>query len=256
MNSLIQSEWQRMWKRPKTLISLILFTAIVLFDCLFLGVQRFGAFDNIHTAPLTAQNFSVFLLKEVSFLLTLIVAPLLIVDSINGEYTAGQLRLVLIRPISFARLFAAKWLNLAFMLLLFTAVTFMIGELAGHLLKPAADSVRYLNPAQVYDHSDAFIYALQSYGLFYLIVLAELSVVGLVSSLMPNALVSFFVSLGVLIGALYISDTLGFFLMSASVIFQLMAGSYAAPFYGPVLVCTGIGFLATMEVWQRRSWTR
>ncbi len=150
MMQLLQSDWQRIWKRKKTFVSLLIFVAIVLLDCLFLGVQSFGAFDNVSSVPLTAQNFSLFLLKEVSFFLVLIIGPILMIDSFNGEYHGGQLRLVLIRPISILRLFAAKWINLAVILLLFVAVTFVIGEGAGHLLKPNVDSVVYLNPARAY----------------------------------------------------------------------------------------------------------
>lgn len=254
MRALFLSEWERMWKRKKTKTSLILFAAVVLFDCWFLKAQGVGAFDAVSSVPLNVHNFSVFLLKEVSFLLTLIVAPLLIIDSMNSENAAGQLRLVLIRPISFAKLAAAKWLCLAAVLFLFTVITFGIGEAVGRLWLPDAATVTFLNPEHTYDAAGALGYALRSYGLFLLILLAELSVVGLISSSMPNAIVSYLVWVGVMVGALYGSEALSFFLLSASTIFKLLAGTYGFPFFPPVLVCLGLGFLATIWTWQNRNW--
>ncbi|NEW04791.1 ABC transporter permease [Paenibacillus sp. SYP-B3998] len=256
MKRLFQSEWERMWKRKKTKVSLLLLMLIVCFDCLFLNMQRVGAFNASDSVPLVAQNFSVFLLKEVSFFLTLIIGPLLIVDSLNGENTSGQLRLVLIRPISIAKLFLAKWLNLACMLFLFVSLTFVIGEAFGHLLLPSVDSLFYLNPTNRYDSLGAFMYGLKSYGLFFLILLAELSIVCLICTLLPNAIISYFIWIGVMIGTLYVSDSLQFFLLSASTIFKLMADRYAYPFYLPLGGCIGFGFLVTMAIWNRKNWSK
>lgn len=256
MIQLILSEWERMWKRKKTMVSMILFVLIVLFDCFFLKAQMIGAFDAVGSVPLSAQNFSVFLLKEVSFFLSLIIGPLLIVDSLNGENASGQLRLVLIRPISFARLFVAKWVDLAFMLFLFVILTFAAGEIFGHVLLPNAETVTYLNPDISYDSWGAFLYALQSYGLYFLILLAMLSVISLICTFMPNSITSYFAWIGVIVGGLYISDSLSFFLLSALTIFKLMAGTLASPFYLPLLAFMSLGFIVTMGIWSRRNWSK
>lgn len=256
MMQLLQSDWQRIWKRKKTFVSLLIFVAIVLLDCLFLGVQSFGAFDNVSSVPLTAQNFSLFLLKEVSFFLVLIIGPILMIDSFNGEYHGGQLRLVLIRPISILRLFAAKWINLAVILLLFVAVTFVIGEGAGHLLKPSVDSVVYLNPDRAYGPVGAFLYNLESYGLFMLILLAQLSVTAALCTLLPSPIICYLGWIGVAVGGLYVSDALRFLLMGMSTVFQWMAGRYAHAFLLPVMVCIFLGFAVTMLWWNRRNWVK
>ncbi|MNI12614.1 ABC-2 family transporter protein [compost metagenome] len=256
MLPLMQSEWERMWKRKKTVVSLIIFAAVIVFDCLFLKMQMIGAFDTVRSVPLNAQNFSVFLLKEVSFILTLIIGPLLMIDSLNSENTSGQLRLVLIRPITFSKLFLAKWLTLAIMLMIFTCLTFLIGEVAGHLGLPNVAHVTFLNPNRSYDQWGAFNYSLQSYGLFYLIILAELSVVSLICTIMPNSIISYFIWIGVIVGGLYLTDMMSFFLLSASTIFKLLAGSYKEYFYLPVLGCLGGGFLATMFIWNKKNWSK
>jgi ABC-2 type transport system permease protein len=240
----------------KTMVSMIVFALIVIFDCLFLKKQMVGAFNDVDSVSLTAQNFSVFLLKEVSFFLTLIIGPLLIIDSVNGENTTGQMRLVLIRPISIAKLFTAKWLNLAFIMFLFVTLTFIVGETFGHIFLPSVDTVTYLNPVKSYNNMGALIYGLQCYGLFFLILISELSVICLICTIMPNTIVSYFGWIGVVVGALYVSDSLSFFLLSTSTIFKLMAGMYANNFYIPLLICMGFGFLGTMWVWKRKDWSR
>ncbi|GIP27071.1 ABC transporter permease [Paenibacillus sp. J23TS9] len=256
MLQLMQSDWQRMWKRKKTFVSLLIFVCIVLLDCLFLGMQSLGAFDNVSTVPLTAQNFSLFLLKEVSFFLVLIIGPILMIDSFNGEYHSGQLRLVLIRPISIMRMFAAKWINLAVIMGIFLVVTFGVGEVFGHLVKPSVDSVVFLNPDRPYNPAGAFMYCLQSYGLFMLILLAQLSVTGLICTLLPSPIICYLGWVGVAVGSMYVSNTFSFLLFGISTIFEWMAGTYTHAFLLPVFVCVILGFSITMLWWKRRNWVR
>ncbi|OZB98175.1 ABC transporter permease [Paenibacillus sp. XY044] len=256
MFALMRSDWERMWKRKKTLISLLIFVFIVGFDCFFLNMQKLGAFDNVSTVPLGTENFALFLLKEVSFFLVLIIGPMLIIDSMNGEYTTGQLRMVLIRPVSFAKLFLAKWLNLAVLLLLFTLVTFAVGEAFGYAFLPGADTVVFLNPEHRYGPVGAFFYCLTSYGLFYLILLAQLSLTSLICTLLPGVVLSYLGWIAAAVGALYVSDSLGFLLMGMDTVFKLTAGMYHNPFYLPLLMCLGSGIAVTMGIWQRRGWTK
>lgn len=42
MLAMMLSDWERMWKRKKTLVSLLIFVFIVGFDCLFLSMQKLG----------------------------------------------------------------------------------------------------------------------------------------------------------------------------------------------------------------------
>lgn len=256
MWQLLQSDWQRMWKRKKTMVSLLLFVGIVLLDCMFLLMQTLGAFDNVSTVPLTAQNFPLFLLKEVSFFLVLIIGPILMIDSFNGEYHAGQLRLVLIRPVSVMRMFAAKWINLAFMMGIFLLVTFAAGEIVGHMFKPSVDEVVFLNPERSYHKLEAMMYCLESYGLFLLILLAQLSLTGLVCTILPSPIICYLGWVAVAVGSMYLSNTFSFLLFGISTIFQWMAGSYAHPFILPVMVCMIPGFVVTMWWWNRRNWVK
>ncbi|MCJ8011000.1 ABC transporter permease [Paenibacillus sp. KQZ6P-2] len=256
MMQLLQSDWQRMWKRKKTFVSMLIFVGIVVLDCLFLMMQNLGAFDNVSTVPLTAQNFSLFLLKEVSFFLVLIIGPILMIDSFNGEYHGGQLRLVLIRPISFMKLFAAKWINLAVIMAMFLVATFAIGELFGHLFKPSVDTVVFLNPDRSYSPAGAFMYCLESYGLFMLIILAQLSLTGLICTVMPSPIICYLGWVGVALGTVYVSDTFSFLMFGMSAIFQWMAGSYTHALLMPVFVCMVLGFACTMLWWNRRNWVK
>ncbi|MWV43210.1 ABC transporter permease subunit [Paenibacillus sp. HJL G12] len=256
MIQLMQSDWQRMWKRKKTMVSLLIFVGIVLLDCLFLMMQNLGAFDNVSTVPLTAQNFSLFLLKEVSFFLVLIIGPILMIDSFNGEYHGGQLRLVLIRPISVMRLFAAKWINLAIIMGMFVLVTFTVGEIFGHLFKPSVDSVVFLNPDRSYSSAGAFMYCLESYGLFMLIVLAQLSLTGLICTVLPSPIICYLGWVGVAVGSMYVSNTFSFLLFGMSTIFQWMAGSYSHAFIMPLFGCMILGLAVTMFWWNRRNWVK
>ncbi|BFH63498.1 ABC transporter permease [Paenibacillus azoreducens] len=256
MLQLMQSDWQRMWKRKKSFVSLLIFICIVMLDCLFLKMMRIGAFDNISSVPLTAQNFSLFLLKEVSFFLTLIIGPILMIDSFNGEYHAGQLRMVLIRPISVIRLFAAKWINLALFMAILLGATFVAGETFGHLFLPGADSVAFLNPDRLYGPAGAFMYCLESYGLFMLILLAQLSLTAFICTLLPSPIICYLGWIAIAAGSLYVSNKFSFLLMGMAAIFKWMAGYGGHGYLLPVFVCMILGFAVTMLWWDRRNWVK
>ncbi|WJH34874.1 ABC transporter permease [Paenibacillus sp. CC-CFT747] len=254
MINLMLNDWQRIWKRRKTMISLLIFAAIVGLDSLFLNMQQMGAFDSVSGVPLTAENIPLFLLKEVSFFLSLIIGPMLIIDSFNGEAHSGQLRLVLIRPISFGKLFAAKWLNLSILLTLFLAVTFAIGVIAGYAFKPSLDWQVFRNPEQTYDQAGAFLYCLKAYGFFLLILLAQLSVMALLCFLLPNPVLCYLGWIGVAVGSLYATDALSFLLYGIGSVFDWLEESGPAVRLVPVIICMGIGFAVTMVGWRRRNW--
>lgn len=264
MKSLIYSEWERIWGRKKTvgcflsyLISMGLITWVMHRSLLFSGGVAFYGFGMDHPdneTPLNALNFSTFLLKDVSIFLVVVILPMLVADSLNGEYTTGALRLVLIRPHSRRQLLIAKWISQAFMLFLFLAVTFVYGTVAGWLIFPQVSETVYYQIDQPLSILGAYGYNLVFYAFTFAVWLAILGLGSLLSSLMPNSILAFLSTVGVLIGVMYLSDHFSFLIYSGPDLFRIMSGPGMGLFVLKVVVTLLISTLLTLIYWNQRDW--
>ena len=99
MRSLLWSEYERTFKRKKTSIGIGIYFIMVALQCLFLYlVGGISFYDADHSVQLNSINTAPFFLRELGLLINFILIPMFVVDSFNGEYHSGALRLVLIRP--------------------------------------------------------------------------------------------------------------------------------------------------------------
>jgi ABC-2 type transport system permease protein len=218
MKEIIISEIERMWGRRKTKIGILLFFVYLALMCLWLKGFGQSFYDPAHAVRLNSLNFAPFLLKEVSFFLSLVFLPMFLVDSFNGEYTSGAYRLVLLRPRSRGQLLLAKWLSQSLVLFLFLAVTLVAGLLCGRMFLPSADTVHFLNESQPLDAVDALVYTLQFYGLTFLVLFSIL-----------------------------------FFLASSETVFRVLASEGAAAFYPVLFASIVLGYGISFYVWARKD---
>lgn len=256
MYEIIWSEWERIWARKKTRVSLMMYVVLLVAFTFWLYRGGTGFYTPELETTLNALNFSVFLLKEMGFLLTFIILPMLFVDSFNGEYTSGAFRLVLIRPQPRVRLLGAKWAAMAAVVSLFLLVTFLFGQMAGWLSLPAVSQVSFYPEGEAYSFWGALGYDLLFYLTFFFIYLAYLGIASLISTILPNAILSFFLILGTLVGTLYAPDQLLIFVVTGEETFKVLNGINTFPFLVLLFSILVITYSLVYGVWNRKSWVR
>lgn len=254
MLSIMRSEWLRMWARKKTKVLLALYVGLLLFVCLFLWGMGVSFYNPEHDVRLNSLNTSPFLFRELYIFLAFVFIPLLAVDTFNGEYRSGALRMVLIRPLDRWRILTAKWLLLGIILLALIVLTMVVGIVFGLLLMPKVTETAFYQ-TEVFDLVGSWGYILQYYLLGLLILLVVSGVAMLVSLLMPNGVFAYIGVIGFLVGGLYVSSRMDFLLGASDAIFQQLAPDPETNFIGLslcfVIISVTLGFL----VWQRRDFT-
>ncbi|MDN4594398.1 ABC transporter permease [Polycladomyces subterraneus] len=206
MKDLMVSEMERIWSRKKSLVSFVILGLLLVFMTFWLHRGGIGFYDPLHTTRLNSVNFPVFLLKEMSFILSLILIPMMVVDNFNGECTSGAYRLVMICPFSRWQLLTAKWVSQAIVIGAMLVMILLYGVVAGAVLFPHEQTVTFFHRPE----AEGYGYVLLFYGWHSLIFLALLGIVGLLSSVLPNTIVAFFGSIAFLVGTVYASRQMFF----------------------------------------------
>ncbi|MBJ8019857.1 ABC-2 type transport system permease protein [Bacillus sp. RC55] len=251
MKALVISEWERLWNQKKSKWMLGIFTVIVFLQAWFLKYYGVGIYNDGQQVPLNSWNFSWFLLKESSFLITLIFMPVCFLNSLNVEYNSGAYRLFLIRPFQRLTFLMSKWFSLSVMVLLYLFVVLFIGIVLGLVFFKADDAFTFYGQQKT--SIEAIFYTVQVYGLFFIIQMCGLAIASLISIIISNAVISFFLLIGIYIGSLYISQ-LSFFLLSVQSIFHaLSTGSNSL--YVLILGIMIISVSVCISIWNKKEFT-
>lgn len=251
MKALVISEWERLWNQKKSKWMLGIFTVIVFLQAWFLKYYGVGIYNDGQQVPLNSWNFSWFLLKESSFLITLIFMPVCFLNSLNVEYNSGAYRLFLIRPFQRLTFLMSKWFSLSVMVLLYLFVVLFIGIVLGLVFFKADDAFTFYGQQKT--SIEAIFYTVQVYGLFFIIQMCGLAIASLISIIISNAVISFFLLIGIYIGRLYISQ-LSFFLLSVQSIFHaLSTGSNSL--YVLILGIMIISVSVCISIWNKKEFT-
>lgn len=255
MLNLMKSEWERMWARKKTKIGLFLFLFLLAFECFFLwGMGGRSFYDPEHAVHLNSLNTAPFLLREMAVYLNFILIPMLVVDSFNREYASGQLRMVLLRPLSYGKLLTAKWLVCSLLLLGINVLMWLAGTFFGKWAMPHAETVHFLNTGD-YGPIGAFLFCMAFYGIAFLIFLAVLGVSTLISTLLPHPILSYVGIVIFLVGSVYVSSHLEFFLSVSDSIFHVLGRLEDMSLFGICAACAILGYGCSLWIWRRRNWT-
>ncbi len=252
--SIMRSEWLRMWARKKTKVLLGLYLGLLLFVCLFLWGMGVSFYNPEHDIRLNSLNTSPFLFRELYIFLAFVFVPLLAIDTFNGEYRSGALRMVLIRPLDRWRILTAKLLLLGILLFVLIMLTMVVGIGLGLLLMPKVTETTFYQ-TEVFDLVGAWGYILQYYLLGLLILLVVSGVAMLVSLLMPNGVFAYLGVVGFLVGGLYFSSRMDFLLGASDAIFRQLAPDPEANFIGLSLCFVIISVTLSFLIWQRRDFT-
>ncbi|MFJ7973670.1 ABC transporter permease [Psychrobacillus sp. NPDC096389] len=247
------SEFERTFKRKKTWIGIVIYIALIGLECLFLTlIDGRSFYDPDHIVMLNSLNTAPFLLRELGLFHLFILIPMFVVDSFNGEYTSGAFRFILLRPQERIKLYIVKWGvqgTITFSLLL---ITCLVGTMYGRLFFPLVSEVSFFNTDSLMPFG-AFVYVLKFYGISFLILLAVITIGSLISVLMPNVILAYVGIIGFLIGSIYVSDHLSFFLTFTDSIFQVL-GKQNDTLLLLVLLIILISYIISIIVWKKRNW--
>ncbi|PWA05156.1 ABC transporter permease [Pueribacillus theae] len=247
------SEFERMFKRKKTWVGLFVYLFLLGFECLFLyGVGGQSFYDPDHVVGLNSLNTAPFFLRELGLFLIFVLIPMFVVDSFNGEYTSGAYRLVLLRPQGRAKLFAIKWSVQGVLIFGLLVFTWLAATIYGYLVFPNVTEVSFFNTGEL-QSSEAFLYVLTFYAIALLILLAILTIGSLISTVMPNVILSYIGIIGFLIGGLYVSDHFSFFITFTDSIFQVL-GKQNMTLIPLAFSIVLISAILNVTIWTKRDW--
>ncbi|PEE40422.1 ABC transporter permease [Bacillus pseudomycoides] len=224
MKQLMISEFERFFSRKKTVVICGVFFVLLLIDCL--SIQHWGvAIYNPEgaSAPISQLNFQVALGKELYIILSLLIFPILFIDSFNGERSSGSYRLVCIRPIKRGNLLVAKWLTQIVVVFLLLFLMFVVSYIYGKLFVSSAEYTTFLHQDIKYNAAEALLYTLKFYGILVFITATSLMLASFISLWMPNVVLSFFMTIGIMFGTLYIHDSFSYFIAAGQEVIRILS---------------------------------
>nr|WP_246516876.1 ABC transporter permease [Lederbergia ruris] len=252
MKNIIISEYERTFKRKKTIIGLIIYAFVLALECFFLyAMGGLSFYDPEHSVQLNSINTAPFLLRELGIFLHFILIPMFAVDSFNGEYSSGALRLVLIRPQKRVRILLAKWIVQVSLIVAIMLVTWLVGTMFGIISMPHVEETSFYQTGSM----NAFygmLYTLLFYGVATLIMIGVMGLSSLISMMMPNPILAFAGTIAALIGSLYIHDVFVYFLTSDA-IFKIL-GEPQGEFYISLFLILVISCMMNVKIWQKKQW--
>ncbi|MED3879739.1 ABC transporter permease [Priestia megaterium] len=254
MTGLFMSELERTFKRKKTAVVLGVYIGLLAFIW-FIFFQRGGIsfFDADHDVKIDSLNAAPLLLRDLSFAITFIVIPMFVADSFNGEYTSGALRMVLIRPHHRLKLFFVKWTVQCLLVFIILCITWVVGTCLGKIAMPHVNKTTFLG-GHTLGTLGALLYSLKFYGICFCIFIAVISIGSILSVLMPNSILSYVVTMGALIGSVYVSDKLSFFFSVTDSVFHELSkesSEFLVNLLFPILL---ISLIINLFVWKKKDW--
>lgn len=254
MWNMIISEYERIFKRKKTSIVLLFYFLVVLLQGLFLYmVDGVSFYDTDHSVQLNSINTAPFFLRELGLLINFIIIPMFVIDSFNGEYHSGALRLVLIRPIERTKLCIAKWFVQASLIFVLTFITWLIATIYGQLWMPSVTEATFYQTKSM-NSFEGSIYTLTFYGIAYIIFLCVIGLCSMLSVIMPNPIITYITTIGCLIGAIYVSDQFIYFMTISDSIFGALGNATELNLFTHLFLIFIFTYIMNMSIWKRRQW--
>lgn len=220
-----------------------------------------GKYDEVgHTVALNQLNFLPFFLSDFYVITVLVILPVLAFDSLSGEHQSGSYRLVLLRPHSLKKLFAAKWLTLNGVIVVGLLLTFGVGWVVNQLFLPDAKSVTFhFLDSTAYSKWEAMGFSLKYLFFEWLILSSLLGICSLFSLWIPNTLAVYVTYILFLLSSFYIYKPLMILITGHRLLFEILT-------VGPGVTGPGTWFflMATLPVtillslffWNRREWLK
>ncbi len=175
MKQLFLSEWQRMWNRKSTwscfgLIPIIVFMFVKYY------LKSNLKFTSGNAEYITFLKFPSAVLRINLLMFFNIVVILLIIMSLTSEYRSGQLRMIMIRAVSFGDIMKAKFLVILSTVFIFLSTHFVISTVLGCLYFPHKTS-NFISYRYSFTVSEGILYNLKYYIIAFITLTAVASVI-------------------------------------------------------------------------------
>ncbi|PFK37788.1 ABC transporter permease [Bacillus cereus] len=253
MRYILKSEFERIFERKKTKILMIIFGLLLVLNSVW--VHQFGVaiYDSKGIeVVLSNLNFSVAVAREWYFPLFLLIFPILFIDSFNSEISLGAYRLIMIRPVSRGKLLVAKWMTQVSIISLFLSFAFVISYSYGMLFVQHAEQTVFLNKQVTYDAGAAFLYTIKYYLILWFIASSLLMLTSFVSLWFPSSIITYFVTIGLIVAGLYVNDGVGYFLIGSKVILRVLSGENPTFYIINGTILGGFA-LASIFYWRKKD---
>ncbi|RWR04379.1 ABC transporter permease subunit [Siminovitchia fortis] len=252
MKQLLASEYERVFKKKKTIVGILIFCFVLAFECFFLYQMDVSFYDPEQVVPLNSINSAPFFLRELGVFLHFILIPMFVVDSFNGEYSSGALRLVLIRPQKRVNVLLAKWIVQASIFFMIMVFTWLVGTIFGRMLMPNVEETSFYQTGSM-DAVGGLLYTLKFYAMAFLIVIAVIGLCSLISMLMPNPILAYAGTVVVLVGGIYIQDVFDYLFVPSDSIFAVL-GKFQAGFYVSLFLIIAASCMINIGIWKKKQW--
>ncbi|WP_144510542.1 hypothetical protein [Bacillus sp. FJAT-22090] len=251
LKALTISELERALFRKKTLVLFIAYLIIIIGSSAFLSFFDMGFYNRETQAPLNNLNLPVLVAKEVYIILSLLIFPLLFIDSFSGEVSSGSYRMVMIKPGKRIEFVISKIISQLIIVLLFLISGFVVSFIYGSFSAEQVKSVSILNHENL-NQIGALLYTAKYYGVLFVIFMSIMIIAHVVCSIFSNTVLNFIIILALIVGSLYISDNFSFFLIAGEYTFNLINNGNITFFVINGIIIT-IGFFITILIWSKKD---
>ncbi|GAA0748668.1 hypothetical protein [Clostridium oceanicum] len=208
MKNLVCSELYRMLKSKKNRILLIITMIIFAYSVLFLRFNNVGFYNKLTNIDLNSLNSSPFILKEMHLFLVFIFCPMVFCESFNHENTCGAYRLFLIRGYDKTKCILSKIIACAIFTGAVIISLFILSVLLESILFDKTSFTSFVNKQISFNFIGALFYNFKFYLLEYMIMLILIGITSIIGSLMPNAAITYVVTVGICISLVYINKNI------------------------------------------------
>ncbi|PIE95645.1 ABC transporter permease [Bacillus fungorum] len=224
MRQILISEFERIFDRKKTKVLIVIFGLLLILHSVWVHTFGVAIYDAKGTeAILSNLNFPVAVTREWYFTLFLLIFPILFIDSFNSEISSGAYRLIMIRPVSRFELLLAKWITQMSIVSLFLLLAFIEGYIYGTFFVRHAEKTFFLDKQVIYGTGVSILYTVKYYLILWFIASALTMLSSFVSLWFQNAIITYFVIVGLLVASLYVNEEVSYFVMGSESILRILS---------------------------------
>lgn len=175
MKQLFFSEWERMWKRKSTWLCLVAIPIILLLFVKYHLNQNLKL-DSSNTSYVNFLNLPSMVLREQMIIFFDIIVLLLVVMSVTSEYRTAELRMVMIRAVSFLDIIKAKFLTIISAVFVFLTINFTLSTILGFIFFKH-ESAKFRMYTYPFTISESVLYNFKYYFIAFITLVAMIAVI-------------------------------------------------------------------------------
>jgi len=209
MKELLQSEWERLWKRKTTWLLFLSIPLILLGSAKYLLSQNEILSTDLPQYTV-AWNFPILGLSEM--LITVFQGVILVIVAfmVTEEYRTGQIRMVLIRSYSYTEIMVAKFIVSVGAILLFFFAYFILSNLLGVILFPTPKEYPLFYHKGLVTVFGGIIYNLKFYGIAIFTAISTIAAMFFITVVSRTTTAAIGMGIGFLLFSLFYPNVLSY----------------------------------------------